>query len=73
MSERKDEKKGSLEESFSKIESIIEQMERPQVSLDESFLLYQQGIGELKHCNELLDEVEKKMQVLTAEGNLQEM
>lgn len=73
MSEVKDEKKCSLEETFAKIESIIEQMERPQVSLDESFQLYQQGIGELKTCNELLDEVEKKMQVLTADGSLEEM
>ena len=73
MSEVKDEKKRSLEETFAEIESIIQQMEQPEVSLDESFNLYQRGIGQLKVCNELLDEVEKKMQVLTADGRLEDM
>lgn len=72
MSEGKEGKR-SLEETFAEIESIIEQMERPEVSLDDSFLLYQKGVGALKTCNELLDEVEKKMQVLAADGSLEEM
>lgn len=72
MSEEK-QKKNSLEETFLEIESVIGQMEQPGVSLDESFLLYQRGMKELKTCNELLDEVEKKMQVLTADGSLEEM
>lgn len=73
MSEVKDGNKRSLEETFAEIESIIEQMEQPDVSLDESFKLYQCGVGNLKVCNELLDEVEKKMQVLTADGSLEDM
>lgn len=63
----------SLEETFAEIEAIIEQMEQPEVSLDDSFLLYQKGVGKLKVCNELLDEVEKKMQVLAADGSLEDM
>ena len=73
MSEKKTEKKPTLEETFSKIEAIIMQMEQPEVSLDRSFALYQQGIGELKQCNLLLDEVEKKMQILNADGELEDM
>lgn len=73
MSEVKDGNKRSLEEIFVEIESIIEQMEQPDVSLDESFKLYQCGVGKLKVCNELLDEVEKKMQVLTVDGSLEDM
>lgn len=72
MSEVREEKR-SLEETFAEIESIIAQMEQPEVSLDDSFLLYQRGIGELKNCNALLDEVEKKMQILSADGGLEEM
>lgn len=63
----------SLEETFAEIEAIIEQMEQPEVSLDDSFMLYQKGVGKLKTCNELLDEVEKKMQVLAADGSLEDM
>ena len=73
MSEVKGEKKQSLEETFAEIEAIIEQMEQPEVSLDDSFQLYQRGVGQLKLCNELLDEVEKKMQVITADGSLEDM
>lgn len=73
MSEKKNEKNPTLEETFSQIESIIEKMENPEVSLDESFGLYTQGIARLKHCNTLLDEVEKKMLVLNAEGQLEEL
>lgn len=73
MGEVKDEKKRTLEETFAEIEDIIEQMEQPDVSLDESFQLYQKGVEGLKSCNDLLDEVEKKMQILTADGSLEEM
>lgn len=73
MGAAKDEKKQTLEETFAEIENIIEQMEQPDVSLDESFRLYQKGVEGLKSCNELLDEVEKKMQILTADGSLEEM
>lgn len=72
MSEGKEEKR-SLEERFAEIEAVIAQLEQPEVSLDESFLLYQRGIGELKSCNALLDEVEKKLQILSADGGLEEM
>lgn len=62
-----------LEETFLQIEEIIRQMENPEVSLDESFALYQSGVGKLKECNGMLDEVEKKMQILNADGTMGEM
>lgn len=63
----------SLEETFEQIEEIIDKMESQDVSLDESFLLYQQGVEKLKNCNALLDRVEKKLMVLNAEGELEEL
>lgn len=62
----------SLEDTFQQIEEIIQHMESPTVSLDESFRLYQDGIMKLKSCNQMLDEVEKKMQILNSEGELEE-
>ena len=70
MAEKKETK--SLEETFQGIEEIIEKMEQPDVSLEDSFALYQQGVQELKSCNETLDQVEKKMQVLNANGTLED-
>jgi exodeoxyribonuclease VII small subunit len=62
-----------LEETFLQIEDIIRQMESPEVSLDESFSLYQSGVGKIRDCNVMLDEVEKKMQILNADGTIGEM
>lgn len=67
MAEKKEE---TLEVKLSQIEEIIHKMEAPEVSLDESFQLYQAGIEQLKNCNQMLDEVEKKMQVLNQNGEL---
>lgn len=73
MSEERAEQTRTLEEIFAEVEALIEQMENPEIALEESFLLYQKGVEELKACNELLDKVEKKMLVLTANGSLEEM
>ena len=60
----------SLEDTFAEIEAIIAKMEQPDVTLDESFCLYKNGVERLKTCNELLDAVEKKMQVIEPDGTL---
>lgn len=70
MSEEQTNQNVSLEETFEQIETIIKQLERPEVTLDDSFRLYQAGVEKLKMCNLLLDTVEKKMQVMQADGSL---
>ncbi len=72
MGDRTEEQTPSIEETFARIEEIIERMEQPEVTLDESFGLYQKGVEQLGACAKLLDEMEKKMQVLNAEGSLEE-
>lgn len=72
MSEEQKEQGTSLEEKFSEIELIIGRMEDPQIGLDESFLLYQDGVNKLRECNQMLDTVEKKMQVIREEGQLED-
>jgi exodeoxyribonuclease VII small subunit len=57
----------SIEESFAAIEGIIEKMEQQNVTLDESFSLYQEGIKQLKNCNDQLDMVAKKLIILDNE------
>lgn len=70
MSEEQTKQNVSLEETFEQIETIIEQLESPEVTLDDSFRLYQAGVEKLKMCNLLLDTVEKKMQVMQSDGSL---
>ena len=61
-----------LEKAFEELEVIIEKMNDREVSLDDSFALYTEGTKLLKYCNEQLDMVEKKMLVLSEEGELHE-
>lgn len=62
----------TLEKAFEELEGIIEKMNDREVSLDDSFALYTKGTKLLKYCNEQLDTVEKKMLVLSEEGELHE-
>ena len=71
--DNQNEKKPTLEEAFTRIEAILTQMEQPEISLEESFSLYQQGVLQLKNCGTILDEVEKKMQILGEDAEIEEM
>ena len=52
-----------LEEVFERLEQVISEMEG-EISLEESFNLYHQGMDMLKICNEKIDKVEKQMLIL---------
>ena len=71
--DNQNEKKPTLEEAFTQIETILTQMEEPEISLEEAFALYQQGVLQLKNCGTILDEGEKKMQILGEDGEIEEM
>ena len=62
----------SLEEHFNEIELLLADMERDDISLEKSFELYEKGMKLLKSCNEKIDKVEKKVQILDKEGLLNE-
>ena len=47
----------TLEECFSGLEEIIEKMQDTEVSLEDSFALYEQGMKMLKNCNQKIDAV----------------
>lgn len=63
-------KQPGLEELFSEAENIIEQLEQPGIDLEEAFEAYEKGMKVIKSCNDRIDEVEKKMQILAADGTL---
>lgn len=47
-------------------------MEKSDITLEESFALYNEGMQLLKQCNETIDAVEKKVQVLDENGEVHE-
>jgi len=58
----------TLEESFGYLEKIIDNLENGQLSLDESFKTYNEGIKLIKNCNIQLDKVEKQIIILDKNG-----
>ena len=66
------EKHPTLEESFQKLEEIVGKMEKEDISLEDSFALYNEGMKVLKDCNDSIDTVEKKLMLLNGEANNKE-
>jgi len=64
-----EEKNASIEELLEDIENIVEKMEQENVTLEDSFTLYEEGMKKLKEANGVLDTVAKKVEKLDAEGN----
>ena len=70
MAEKREEQELTLEEQFQALDTIVNKLEREEVTLEESFQLYHQGMTLLKKCNETIDTVEKKVQVLEENGEI---
>lgn len=68
----KDENNVSIEKRFENIEDIIRKMEAGDVSLDQSFELYKNGLEEIKAANAMLESIEKAMLVMNEDGSLEE-
>ena len=67
-----DDQELTLEESFSRLDELVEKMEDRSIPLEESFRIYKEGMDLLKKCSEKIDLVEKKMQQINADGQLEE-
>ena len=70
---KKQEEKLSLEDALGKLEETIAKLQSEEVSLEESFNLYKEGMDYVKLCSETIDQVEKKVLMLNQEGNLNEL
>lgn len=62
----------TLEESFARLDEMLEKMEDRELPLEESFRLYQQGMQLLARCNEKIDVVEKKIRIMNGDGGFDE-
>ena len=62
----------SIEELFQDLDQTVEKLESRDISLEESFKLYEQGMELLRSCNHKIDTVEKKMLQMNENGELSE-
>lgn len=54
-------KKVSLEEAFAQLDDIVIKLQSGELSLEESFKTYQEGMKLVASCNTAIDQVEKKL------------
>jgi len=64
------EKKKELdfEERLAELEDAVRVLEAGEEPLDRSLEIYEQAIGHLKACHEILSRAEERVRILTAEG-----
>lgn len=63
--------KMSLEQAFEQLENTIARLESEDITLEDSFVAYKEGMDILKHCNNSIDKVEKQVLMLSTDGELE--
>jgi len=59
----------TFEEAMKELESIVARLEKGDLPLDESLTAFQRGVELAGLCDRLLDEAERKVELLTADGD----
>jgi exodeoxyribonuclease VII small subunit len=72
MAAKKEEKAMTVEQAFEEIEKKVSLLEKEDVSLEDSFRFYQEGMKLLKYCNDSIDKVEKKVQKISSDGKTED-
>ncbi len=72
ITELSEDKKPSVEEAFAQIEDKIEALESDDITLEDSFKEYQEGMKLLKYCHEAIKDVELNVQKIAEDGSLED-
>ena len=57
--------KNTFEENITRLEEIINMLEKGEASLDDCIVLFEDGVKLSKECMEMLDKAEQKIKLLT--------
>jgi exodeoxyribonuclease VII small subunit len=62
-----------FESALEELEQVVEQLESGELSLEDSLSAFEKGVGLVRFCNQKLNDVEKKIEMLVRdkEGKLQ--
>jgi len=60
----------TFEEAYARLEVIVARLESGELTLDESVALYEQGQALARHCSDLLDKAELRVQQIAEDGTL---
>ncbi len=59
----------TFEEQLTALEGVVEQLERGELTLEESVRLFEDGVRLSKACKQELDAAEGRIEVLVEQGN----
>lgn len=62
----------TIEENMKRLEEIGRRMSVPNINLEDSFTLYNEGINIVKDCQKQLSGIEKQIEILSTEGDIEE-
>ena len=63
----------TYEEAFEELQKTVKQLEAEIQNLDQALLLFERGQALAKHCSELLEKAELKVQQLGEDGDLRDL
>lgn len=58
-----------FEDALKKLEEIVRDLEKGDLMLDDALRMFEQGVRLSKECLEILDNVEKKIEILMQDKN----
>ncbi|RUR18570.1 exodeoxyribonuclease VII small subunit [Legionella sp. km535] len=56
----------NFEQSITELEEIVKQLEKGELSLEDSLKQFEKGIGLARRCQDVLNQAEQKIETLTA-------
>ena len=62
----------SIEEAMEALDQIAKRLENNEITLEESFQIYKEGMELLQYCSRKIDTVEKKMLQMNEDGTVSE-
>ncbi len=70
---RKEQSDKNFETALEDLEQVVEQLESGDLALEDSLAAFEKGVGLAKYCNQKLNDVEKKVELLIKDkdGKLQ--
>ncbi|MDR0706185.1 MAG: exodeoxyribonuclease VII small subunit [Planctomycetaceae bacterium] len=59
----------TFEESLTRLEEILRQLDDGQTNLETALLRYEEGVQLLKHCHKILETAQRKIEILRSGNN----
>lgn len=69
MAEKKNDKNQNFEKALERLEVLVGEMESGALSLEKMMACFEEGTALVRFCNQKLNEVEKKIEILAKKGD----